>query len=95
MVTLIGVNACSSFHRGTSDPIAFTTWATTAHYPPVVAIPPFTNKTNQPDLTELVRVGFSGHLSPLPFNDRELGDIDRILELLKKNQKNFFSGAFH
>lgn len=86
-VALIGVIACSSFHRRQNDPTAFTTWTTTAHYSPVVAILPFTNKTNQPDLPELVRVGFYGHFSPLPFNDRELSDIDRTLELFQKNQK--------
>jgi TolB-like protein len=84
---LIGVIGCSSFSRRQNDPTAFTTWATTAQYSPVVAILPFTNKTNQPDLPELVRVGFYGHFSPLPFNDRELSDIDRTLELFKKNQK--------
>jgi TolB-like protein len=86
-VALIGVIACSSFHRRKNDPTAFTTWATTAHYSPVVGILSFTNKTNQPDLPELVRAGFYGHFSPLPFNDRELGDIDRTVELLQKNQK--------
>ncbi len=86
-VALIGVIACSSFHRRKNDPTAFSAWATTAHYSPVVAILPFTNKTNQPDLPELVRVGFYGHFSPLPFNDSELGDIDRTLELVKKTQK--------
>jgi len=84
---LIGVIACSSFHRSKNDPNAFITWATTVHYSPVVAILPFTNKTNQPDLPELVRVGFYGHFSPLPFNDSELGDIDSTLEVLQKNQK--------
>jgi TolB-like protein len=89
-IALIGVIACSSFHPRKNDPTAFTTWATKAHYSPVVGILPFTNKTNQPDLPELVRVGFYGHFSPLPFNDRELGDIDRTLVLLQKNQKKSF-----
>ena len=57
------------------------------HNPPVVVILPFTNKTNQPDLPALVRVGFYGHFSPLPFKNRKLGEIDQTLELVKKTQK--------
>lgn len=58
-----------------------------SHNPPVVVILPFTNKTNQPDLPELVRVGFYGHFSPLAFKNRKLGEIDQTLELVKKTQK--------
>jgi hypothetical protein len=57
--------------------------------PPAVAILPFTNKTNQADLPELVRAGFYGHFSTLPFNDRELANIDQTLELVEKKQKDF------
>ncbi|HPD61528.1 MAG TPA: DUF799 family lipoprotein [Thermodesulfobacteriota bacterium] len=84
---LIGVIACSSFHQNEHDPTAFTTWATTVHNSPVVIILPFANKTNQADLPELVRVGFYGHFSPLPFKHSKLGEIDQTLELVKKTQK--------
>ncbi|MBP1709620.1 MAG: Sporulation domain protein, partial [Deltaproteobacteria bacterium] len=87
LVALSWVIACSSFHRRVNDPTAFTTWASMSHNPPVVAILPFTNKTNQPDLPALVRVGFYGHFSPLPFKNRKLGEIDQTLELVKKTQK--------
>ncbi|HAX97564.1 MAG TPA: hypothetical protein DCY12_01350 [Candidatus Atribacteria bacterium] len=84
---LIGVIACSSFYRSEHDPTAFTAWATTVHNPPLVIILPFTNKTNQSDLPELVRVGFYGHFSPLPFKNSKLSEIDQALELVKKTQK--------
>jgi hypothetical protein len=88
-VALIGFFFCSSFGRRKNNPTAFTTWANTAHYSPVVGNFSFINKTNQPYLSELVRFGFYS-LFPLPFYDRALGDIDGTLELLQKKTKKSF-----
>ena len=82
--------ACSPFHRKTSDPTVFTSWAATSSHAPIVAVLPFTNNTNQPDLPELVRAGFYGHFSLLPFREREFGEIDRTLEFFEINQKKSF-----
>ena len=90
ILVLAGLTACSLFHRRPNDPTPFTTWASMVPRTPIVAILPFINKTNQADLPELVRVGFYGHFSPLPFNARKLGETDRTLEFLEKHQKKSF-----
>ena len=82
-----GVMACSTLNQKAGDPSRFTNWVSQFSQPPVVAVLPFKNQTDQDDLPELVRVGFYGHLAPQPFRDLEIRDIDRALELLEKHRE--------
>ncbi|MCX8011918.1 MAG: DUF799 family lipoprotein, partial [Desulfobacterota bacterium] len=86
----VGLAACSLFDQRENDPAAFNQWTKSVSHTPTVAILPFANKTNQVDLPKLVRVGFCGHFSPLPFNDRELDEVDKNLTLIEKEQKKSF-----
>jgi hypothetical protein len=81
VLVLAAMTACASSRKGDRVPPGFAQWLGRFPEPPVVAILPFTNRTNQPDLPQLVRAAFYGHFSPLPFKDREIGEIDRALVL--------------
>ena len=48
-------------------------------YPRSVAVLPFTDLTGTPEIAEITRVEFYGHLSTLPFDDVELHVIDDTL----------------
>lgn len=78
---LASLTACTSVSKSGKVPVGYTRWLARFPDPPVVAILPFTNRTDQPDLPPLVRAAFYGHFSPLPFKDRELGEIDQALAL--------------
>ena len=47
--------------------------------PRSVAILPFTNQTDMPDLGRMVREGLYGHFSHRPYQDVELSQVDRVL----------------
>ena len=47
--------------------------------PKSIAILPFGNKTDEPDLEKFVRATFYSHLAPHPYKDVELHEVDRKL----------------
>ncbi len=49
-------------------------------YPKSLAILPFSNTTDQPEIEDFVRATFYSHMSPYPYRDIELQVIDRILQ---------------
>lgn len=81
VLVLAVTTACTSLRKDARVPSGFAKWLARFPKPPVVAILPFSNRTNQPDLPQLVRAAFYGHFSPLPFKDRELGELDQALSL--------------
>jgi hypothetical protein len=58
--------------------------------PRSVAILPFTNQTDMPDLSRMVREGLYGHFSHRRFQDVELSQVDRVLA----DNQNLATGAF-
>ena len=57
--------------------------------PRSIAILPFANQTDMPELGRMVREGLYGHLSHRPFQDVELFQVDRVLE----DEKDLAAGA--
>jgi TolB-like protein len=47
--------------------------------PRSIAILPFTNQTDMPELGPMVREGLYGHFSPRPYQDVELSRVNRVL----------------
>lgn len=88
VLLLASLSACTSFHKDERPSARFTRWVGRYAEPPVVAVLPFTNRTDQPDLPALVRAAFYGHFSPLPFRDKEIGEVDQVLAL---NRQTFGS----
>ncbi|MFH0812932.1 MAG: SPOR domain-containing protein [Pseudomonadota bacterium] len=90
LLVMVGFIACAFIHRKSLDHSGFVTWASQNSKPPIVAILPFTNQTNQNDLPRLVRAGFYSHFSPLPFKDLEIHEIDQTLDFLEKQQQKSY-----
>jgi hypothetical protein len=57
--------------------------------PRSIAVLPFANQTDMPELGRMVREGLYGHLSHRPFQDVELSQVDRVLE----DEKDLSAGA--
>ncbi len=57
--------------------------------PRSIAVLPFANQTDMPELSRMVREGLYGHLSHRPFQDVELSQVDRVLE----DEKDLAAGA--
>ncbi|MCX5885734.1 MAG: DUF799 family lipoprotein [Proteobacteria bacterium] len=85
------LNSCSYLQPkkiGNSD---FHIWELAKNSPPVVAILPFENETQEPGIEDLVRKSFYSHFSVKPFQDIELAAVDETLHNITALQNTKFT----
>ncbi|MFP4085993.1 MAG: GNA1162 family protein [Desulfobacteraceae bacterium] len=76
--------ACSSLKDDTNSGPALTRWMPRPHNPGMVAVLPFVNETDVPDIEVLNRESFYSQFSALNYYDLELNRVDQALHMAEK-----------
>lgn len=85
LLCVVLVVSCSMLPYGGKGESPVPEWLRRSDLSRVVVVLPFENLTSEPDLEMMVRQSFYSQFAPKNYRDIELNEVDRALEILRKN----------